>query len=61
MMQLNAATYYHQPKVSREERERFDANLRDQAAEKFRLTEKWRGRVDEYRTFLLQAPLAKPA
>ena len=30
MMQLNSATYYHQPKVSREERERFDADLRDQ-------------------------------
>jgi len=30
MMQLNPATYYHQPKVSREERERFDADLRDQ-------------------------------
>lgn len=29
MMQLNSATYYHQPKVSREERERFDADLRD--------------------------------
>jgi transposase InsO family protein len=30
MIQLNCATYYHQPKVSREERERFDADLRDQ-------------------------------
>ena len=30
MMQLNSATYYHQPKISREDRERLDADLRDQ-------------------------------
>jgi transposase InsO family protein len=30
MMQLNSATYYHKPKVTREERERSDADLRDQ-------------------------------
>ena len=30
MMNLNSATYYYHPKVSREERERFDADLRDQ-------------------------------
>jgi putative transposase len=30
MMQLNSATYYHQPKTTREERERTDADLRDQ-------------------------------
>ena len=29
-MQLNSATYYHQPKISREDRERLDADLRDQ-------------------------------
>lgn len=29
MMKLNAATYYHQPNISREDRERFDADLRD--------------------------------
>lgn len=30
MISLNAATYYHKPKISRVERERFDADLRDQ-------------------------------
>jgi putative transposase len=30
MMQLNSATYYHKPKVTREERERSDADLRGQ-------------------------------
>ncbi len=30
MMSLTSATYYHKPKVSREVRERFDADLRDQ-------------------------------
>lgn len=30
MMALNSATYYYKPKVSREERERFDADLRGQ-------------------------------
>jgi transposase InsO family protein len=29
-MQLNSATYYHKPKVTREERERSDADLRDE-------------------------------
>lgn len=30
MMQLNPGTYYHRPKISREERERLDADLRGQ-------------------------------
>jgi transposase InsO family protein len=30
MISLNVATYYHKPKVSRAEREKFDADLRDQ-------------------------------